>query len=189
MKPEVLLRGCLSSHSHDWVQFCLCDTNSVMGRRHHFFSSPSLSFSSFPPTKAPSALTGAVWLLLLMPKPLKSECSSFSRQVAACPLELPKTKNPSRERDCPEHRLTQESCAKGKLYSDASHGWHNYLSGGLEIYYTGLSLFHGFFCCSCAIMLPPTSVSNIRGFEVQETRYRKGCEGFLKFQKSSIAFR
>lgn len=114
MKPEVLLRGCLTRHSHGWVQFCLCNTNSVKGRWDHFFSNPSLSFP-FLLQKHLQYLLGAVWLLLLMPKLLKSECSSFSRQVATCPLELLKTKSPSRERDCPEHRLPPESCAKGIL--------------------------------------------------------------------------
>ena len=51
----------------------------------------------------------------------------------------------------------------------------------------------GFFVFLCHNAAPKpyaiTSVSNIRSFEIQENQDRKGHKGFLKFQKSFIAFR
>lgn len=106
------------------------------GKEGPFLLKPTSSFEKptgfFPPTKAPSALTSAVWLLLLMPKLLcgsKIIVLQLFRQVANCPLELLKTKNPGRERGSVLNiRLPWKSCARNNLYSDASHRWHNYLS-------------------------------------------------------------
>lgn len=116
-------------------------TNSIKGRQDYSFSSPPPSLRNL---LVPFLLQQH---LQLLPAPsdcccwcqsfcvtLKWQCSSFSRQVANCPLVLLKTKNSSNGRDSVLNIiLLWKSCATSNLYSDASHGQHNYLSLGSYI--------------------------------------------------------
>lgn len=65
---------------------------------------------------------------------------------------------------------------------------------GLKCYCTRPPLFHGvFFVYLCHNAVPkPHAVaylSSIRNFEIRENQGKRGHEGFLKFQKSFVAFR
>lgn len=149
--PEEQLPGAISR-----------STDSIKGRKDHFFSSPLPPLRNLPVSfllqkhlQLLPALSGCSCSCQSFCVALKSQCSSFSRQVANCPLELLKTKNPGRERGSVLNiRLPWKSCARNNLYSDASHRWHNYLSVRSQVLLYQPTILSQGFLSSCVITLP-----------------------------------